>query len=109
MGIQVQTEFVSCRSLHNHEVVTGIILKDMADRTIKNGKKALGYAKEFLHADPPYYPLGTGESHLLKIILDKMYKDLKAPTPRNNYTFLGYMAFILLWYPMISDNSIRLK
>ena len=81
----------------------------MADRIIKNGKKALEYVKEFLHADPPYYPSGTGESHLLKFILDKMHKDLKAPTLRNNYTFPVYMAFILLGCPMISDSSIHLK
>ena len=81
----------------------------MADRTIKNGKKALGYANEFLHPDPPYYPSGTGESHLLEFILDKMHENLKAPTPRKNYTFSGYMAFILLGCLMISERSIHLK
>ena len=66
LGIQVQTEFISCRSLHNHEVVTGRILKDMADKTIKNANKALGYTKEFFNANPPYYPLGTVKVTSLK-------------------------------------------
>ena len=81
----------------------------MADRTIKNGKKALGYAKEFLQPDFPYYPSGTGESHLLEFILDKMYENLKATTPRKNYTFSGYLAFMLMGCPMISDRGTRLK
>ena len=106
-GIQVQTVFIGRRSLHNHEVVTGRTLKDMADRTIKNAKKALGFAKEFLQPVPPYYPSGTGEEHLLKFILDKMHKDLQSNLPRKNYTFPGYMAFVLLGCPMIATTCIK--
>ena len=81
----------------------------MPDKTIKNGKKALECAKEFLHADSPYYPLGTGESHLLKFILDKIHEDSKAPTPKKNYKFPGYIGFILLGCPVIFERNICLK
>ena len=109
LGIQVQTEFISCRSLHHHEVVTGRTLKDLVNRTIKNFKKAFGYATEFLHPNPPYYPSGTGESDLLEFILDMMHKNLKASISRKNNIFSGYMAFILFGCLMISERSIRLE
>ena len=109
LGIQVETEFISRRLLHNHEVVTGRTLKDVVDRTIKNGTKVLGHATGFLCPNPPYYLLWTGESHLFEFILDKMHENLKASTPRKNYTFLGCMAFILLGCSMTSERSIRLK
>lgn len=107
-------------TLHSNVLVTGRALLAAAREAVRNGKKAMAFAKSFLH-DGTSLPSGKTIEDLLNHIKDEMWANEQARLQNNTNqepavkkrpsksVFNGYVAFVLFACPILVDDTDRLQ
>ena len=109
-GIDINVEFLQRATLNNKKIIDGRALQNLAkDASIKNGKKAVSLAKQFLQNNETL-PSGKSIEDLLEFVNDSMWKkeNTKNKDRDPKWVFHGYVSFVLFGCPCLVNNDDRL-
>lgn len=114
---EINVDFLQQNTLNGTALISGRSILDLAKDSIKNGKKALAFAKQFLQNGS--LPSGRNVNDLLNHVKDKMYneeqqskdtiKDKTSKKRDDKWVFNGYVAFALFACPILVEQNDRLQ